>query len=264
MAMNPERRAQSRRMVGVIDQAVAPLRAWIAQEKNRYIIKAAEEYRRTGHFSDANFFDHEKRILSLLYNQYLKVGRAMNGEVVAMVKAARPALELKAQTRFEYLLKRWAATEAARKAKPIAGTTRDDINQAVQNAFASEAAELIVIRDILATRAYSPWRADAIARTETHNAAMYASITTAEDFAQEESVTMLKVWSPTQDERTRTLEKNQAGHAEMEDAPAIGLADLFQVPRPDGGVDQMDRPGDPSAPANQVINCRCVLTYVVQ
>lgn len=258
MPMTPARRAQARRLDDMITKAIPPLRAWIAQEKNRYIRASAEDYRRTGHFSETEFQDHEKRILSLLYNQYLKIGRAMNTAVFDMVKASRPDFERKAQSKFEYLLKKWAAVEAARKAKPIAGTTREDIANAVKKAFASEAAELIVIREILATRSYSPWRADAIARTETHNAAMFASITTAEDFAQEESVTMLKVWSPTLDDRTRD------SHADMEDAAAIPLPALFDVPRKDGGFDKMDRPGDHDAPADQVINCRCVLTYVVQ
>lgn len=258
MPMTPARRAQARRLDDMITKAIPPLRAWIAQEKNAYIRRSADDYRRTGHFSDSAFHDHEKRILSLLYNQYLKIGRAMNTAVFDMVKVARPDFERKAQSKFEYLLKKWAAAEAARKAKPIAGTTRDDLNAAVQRAFASESAELIVIREILATRSYSPWRADAVARTETHNAAMYASITTAEEMETEESVTMLKVWSPTLDDRTRD------SHAEMENHEAIPLPDKFQVVSKGGDVVLMDRPGDHDAPAEEVINCRCVLTYVVQ
>lgn len=258
MPTNATRRADARRQDRIIQQAAPALRAAVAREKNIYIRQCAEAYRNTNQFREEDFVHHERRLRDILLKHYVRIGRIFNKEIFNQFKAQKPSLERKQESRFEYLLNRWARIEAGRKAKPIAGTTRKDIARAVQKSFASEEPETLVIRGILSTRGYSNFRANAVALTETHNAAMYASRTTAEDFAADEGVTMLKIWSPTLDDRTRD------SHAEMESHPAISLSDLFDVQNPKGGVDRMNGPGDPSAPAEQVINCRCVLTYEVQ
>lgn len=255
--MTPEQRAEALRQDRIIQRSFPALRARIAAEKNRYIRKCAESYRNTSQLRDDDFYEHEKKITDLLYAQYLRIGRAINGEVMKSFKRQRPNMEFKQESRFEYLLKRWARTEAGRKAKPIASTTQKDINRAVTIAYEKEEPENIVIRDILSTQGYSRFRADAIARTETHNAAMYSSRTTAEEFTKDEGVTMLKIWSPAIDDRSREY------HVQMEDHPPIPMDGMFDVPSPDGGTDKMDRPGDPSAPPYQTINCRCGLTYEV-
>lgn len=264
MPITMQRRAQARRLDVLIQQAAPALRSAVARDKNLYVRQCAEAYRNTGHLKDDDFLAHERRIAEVLYKHFLRVGRLTNGEIFESLKAKRPSLERKAESKFEYLLKEWAREEAARKAKPIAGTTRKDINRAIQRAYAAEAPETDVINGILEARGYSNFRADAVARTETHNAAMFASLTTAKDFADMEDVVMLKFWTPTIDDRTRTIEKNQDGHLEMADYGGIGMTELFDVPSKDGGSDRMSGPGDHSAPADQVINCRCVLTFEVQ
>lgn len=255
------RRAEARRQDALIMSHVAPLRAWIAQEKNRYIRASANHWRRHRNLSQHDFFEHEAKIKGLLHAQYLKVGRAMNRDIYSSlqkIKSASPKLDKKGVSRFEYLLRQWATNNAGAKAKPIAETTQADINAAVKRAYESDLPEADVVSAIMETMGYSAFRADAIARTETHNAAMYASITTVEDFADEEDVVMMKVWSPTLDERTRDF------HADMEDYGPIPIGDSFEVTDDQGVTSIMDRPGDQDAPANQVINCRCVLTYEAQ
>lgn len=258
MPISQQRRAEALRQDRLIQSAAAPLRRAIAQEKNIYIRQCAEAWRNTRSLRDDDYFAHEKRVKSILYKYYVATGRMMNGEISSQIKAQKPTLELKRQSKFEYNLLRWAGHEAGRKAKPIAGTTQKDINNAVQRAYLEEEPESVVISSILATRGYSAFRADAIARTETHNAAMYASLETTKDFAAEESVTMKKIWSPTVDDRSREY------HAAMEDYGSIAMEDYFDVENPKGGTDSMISPGDQNAPAEQVINCRCVLTYEVQ
>lgn len=259
MSITPERRAEARRQDILIQRSAPALRRLIAREKNIYIRQSAEAYRNTGHLRDSDFFAHESRIRSILYNHYLRIGRRMNDEISSQIKGQRPDIERKSQSKFEYRLRKWAIDEAGRKAKPIAGTTQKDINRAVQRAYDSESPETIVIREILAVRGYSNFRADAVARTETHSAAMYASILTSKEFAEEEGVTMVKIWSPTIDDRSRD------GHLEMENHPPVAMDGFFDVPNPTrGGSDRMDRPGDATAPPEQVINCRCVLTYEVK
>ncbi len=258
MPMSPERRAVALRQDAMIQGAAGPMRRDIAQEKNIFIRQCAESWRNNKMFRHDDYLHHERRVKNILYKYYMRVGMMMNKEVLNQIKAKRPDIEVKAQSKYEAFLQRWAAAEAGRKATPIAGTTLADLNRAVQNAYASPDAETTVISSILAVRGYSDFRANTIARTETHNAAMFASLETANDFADEQSVVMLKAWSPTVDDRSREY------HAVMENADAIPMDETFQVENPNGGHDEMIGPGDPSAPPEQVINCRCVLTYEVQ
>lgn len=255
MPTNTEIQAQARRQDLIIQRAAIIMRGHLAAEKNFFIRQSAEVYRRNSHFSPELLLGHEHRIKNILIKYFLLVGHRMNEEIFNSIKSQSPKLEKKAESRFDYRLRRWASEEAGRKAKPIAGTTQADINRAVQKAYKDEEPETGVISNILSVRGYSNFRADAIARTETHNAAMYASRTTASEFAEEEGVVMLKKWAATLDDRTRSVEKGQSGHLEMEDHPAIPMDALFEVPNKDGGIDRMDRPGDHSAPADQVINC---------
>lgn len=61
---------------------------------------------------------------------------------------------------------------------------------------------------------------------------------------------LLKQWMSAEDDRTRP------SHSEA-DGQEVGQDDPFIV----GGVSLM-YPGDPSAPAREVVNCRCVVTYM--
>ena len=89
-----------------------------------------------------------------------------------------------------------------------------------------------------------------IARTETHAAANYASTESVRAAGEKLGVKMLKEWLPTIDGRTRPA------HAEMAGSDPIPMDDKFLV-----NGEEMDRPGDPGASPDNVINCRCVLGY---
>lgn len=89
-------------------------------------------------------------------------------------------------------------------------------------------------------------RSKLIARTEmvkaTNTAAMQSAATS--DFMYE------KKWLPAADNRTRK------DHLAMLNSDWIPFNSKFSV----GGI-EMDRPGDPSAPASQVCNCRCKVVF---
>lgn len=91
-------------------------------------------------------------------------------------------------------------------------------------------------------------RARVIARTETHGAANYGALQGAIATGQN----MNKEWIAAGDERTR--ETHVAA-----DAQIVGIADNFQI-----GSSFMAYPGDPSGPAEEVINCRCTLGFIVK
>lgn len=89
-----------------------------------------------------------------------------------------------------------------------------------------------------------------IARTEVHGMFGYASNRTAEEIADPDL--MVREWVSVEDERTR----------ETHDA-ANGQQQEFGTPFDVGGYALM-YPGDPSGPAHEIINCRCVAVTVLR
>lgn len=90
-----------------------------------------------------------------------------------------------------------------------------------------------------------PNRSRTIARTEVVGSSNWASV----QAAKSSGLTLNKVWLATDDTRTRP------DHAAA-DGQEVGMDEQFEV----GGV-KMDHPGDPTAPADEVVNCRCTLYY---
>lgn len=93
-------------------------------------------------------------------------------------------------------------------------------------------------------------RARRIARTEVISAANGAQHEVAGAVAGSGEV-MTKTWLATFDRRTRPSHADAAGQTVAFDQP-------FVV----GGA-ELEYPGDPSGPAEEVVNCRCTITYEV-
>jgi hypothetical protein len=86
-----------------------------------------------------------------------------------------------------------------------------------------------------------------------------------QEVAKTSAMPMQKRWVSVFDHRTRDFgegdsKADQANHRVMNEA-TVQPGDRFAVPNSKGGVDLMEGPGDPSAAAYQVINCRCALVY---
>ena len=90
------------------------------------------------------------------------------------------------------------------------------------------------------------WRAARIARTEMIGASNAAIEAQAQDMA-DSGETVYRQWWATRDQRTRPAHRVAHGQTVPYGTP-------FRV-----GGDDMRFPGDPSGPASQVINCRCVM-----
>jgi hypothetical protein len=111
-----------------------------------------------------------------------------------------------------------------------------------------------IIRDIDEYKiGFSRYRADRIARTEIVGTSNWASYSSAKAAGISDQIK--KKWSCIIDGRERET------HREMNDKPAIGMNEFFEVRRPDGGVDLMEYPADPRGSAGNVINCRCAIIY---
>jgi hypothetical protein len=95
------------------------------------------------------------------------------------------------------------------------------------------------------------FQAERIARTEVLSAQNFGSQIGAEDLNQTYGLEMMKAWLPRIDGRQRN------SHGNMNPNQWIKIGDKFQV-----GDDRMNHPGDRSASAGNVINCRCACDYL--
>ncbi|MGE4043332.1 MAG: phage minor head protein [Acetobacteraceae bacterium] len=149
---------------------------------------------------------------------------------------------------FSRLVEQWIRERGQPQAAQIATTSLADVIKAVEAGVAALEGTEAIARRIRRVTNLSIWRANTIARTETHGAALFAQASTARQAEQDYGLKLVKTWLPTLDSRTRDA------HAAMARHPAIPLDEKFNV----GGV-MMDRPGDPSAPPALLCNCRCTM-----
>ena len=136
--------------------------------------------------------------------------------------------------------------EAAKRLQGLAedaaesGTTDDPISEEIRSTYSK----------------FSKGRTQTIARTEIHNASMEGSRSAAKSL---QVPNLEKVWVSSDDDRTRDGDPESTNHVVM-NGETVGIDEKFSVPSKDG-PDQMDGPGDTSAPADQVVNCRCTQVY---
>lgn len=98
------------------------------------------------------------------------------------------------------------------------------------------------------------FRAETIARTETLKAvsqARHEALRQASESAGFDTDTVRRTWNATLDDRTRDT------HADMDGQTVVGMDTPFES---SSGA-QLLYPGDPDAPPEEIINCRCVLTF---
>ncbi len=150
---------------------------------------------------------------------------------------------------FTNLYNFWASTRLFEHSQLIANTAANEVTEAVRKLLEVEAPLRDVEGAIRDYSSLSKFQSTMIARTETHQAAMFAKRETAINIQNRTGVEMLKFWNPVEDGRTRP------DHAAMNSRKGIGMDEKFMV-----GGEPMDRPGDSGASASQIINCRCVLT----
>lgn len=154
---------------------------------------------------------------------------------------------------FDTLVARWIAEEGLQHSVSIAQTSISDAQNIIDRSAREGISSLETSRRLRQKLpGLSILRANAIARTEIHNASNFAMLGTAEEIeASIPTLTLLKKWVNVQDGRVRDA------HSAMVRHPAIPIKEKFKV-----GADRMLRPGDAAnGSAANVINCRCVLRY---
>jgi uncharacterized protein with gpF-like domain len=203
--------------------------------------------------------DHQQRMSALMAQMATASIRVMGIRVLSAAKGKGMALDVERKDFAETL----AAIAAdyiigelfRRRVTGVAETTRNQIVNAVARGYEDGLAQDGIGKYILdQVPTFSTYRANMIARTETHGAANAGSL----GAAKETGIELRKEWLAAEDERTRPDHK-QAGEDYAVDATPgpIGFDEPFMV----GGY-AMQYPGDPSGPAHQVINCRCTVAYI--
>jgi uncharacterized protein with gpF-like domain len=243
----PDRRKQLRAWLYAMTRLEGQLRLDQSRARNAMIRKAAAQFTATRQFPAFLLLEHRNRTAQNLTAAYQRTIPVFASMATRQIKSRR--FERKVDT-FARLAAEWITREALRKATLIADTDRDDVLAAINAGLEEGLGTEEIARNIRKVSQLTPFRAATIARTETHAAATFGSIESVREAEQELGVRMLKVWLPTMDARTRP------DHAAMANHPPVPLDEKFTV-----GGEMMDRPGDPSASAKNIISCRCALAY---
>jgi len=202
--------------------------------------------------------EHRDNMEAILRRGYDGLFQKIGGDIANEGPKAHPHLflERKFADRFEAAARMWISQMVANKVTPIIRTTQKDairiIRAATQQGWAEGLGQDAIGRLIMGQITQrggeiARWRANVIARTETHTAAQAAG------FEAEASLglTLRKEWVAAADERTRD------SHAEA-DGQIVGHADAYTV----GGY-SCQYPGDPSLPPEESVNCRCASVAIV-
>jgi len=195
--------------------------------------------------------EHTARVQRLLMSDWSSATEWAAGRMLELVgKGGRAPAERKAegQPLFERIAQDYLIAFGGEKIQQITTTTQTQIIRQIR-AGQEEGLGTQEIARLVRGRVgpLSAYRSAVIARTETHSAAGFAT----QRAAEETGIEMLKEWISAEDARTRE------DHAAA-DGQTVPLSESFEV-----GADILAYPGDPSASAEQTIQCRCVQGHLV-
>lgn len=199
-----------------------------------------------------------------VYSENLRiVMKAFGQDVLSIGKSSHFNIETKdAQSKFDFFLRTFIDTQVGDKIKNIQRTTRKRVVKSIreelrQGVMEGEGEPDLGKRVQKTYAGFTKSRAVTIARTEVHNASNVASRQAAKSL---DLPGMQKEWLSALDDRTRTFADGaQADHTVM-NGVKVDMNEKFAVPTV-FGPELMDGPGDPTASAKNVINCRCDLAY---
>ena len=139
-------------------------------------------------------------------------------------------------------------------ASDITDTTKDQIRRYLMQGAANNLSYAEMI-PMLRQAGITDYRAELIARTETSRAANTGSMVG----AMSTGLVTVKEWIAAKDNRTRRIPRDSADHLHM-DGIRVPIDTKFEV-KGKTFVDYMLHPGDSTAHAANVCNCRCTLGY---
>ena len=202
---------------------------------------------------------HQDEIAQLLRQQYLRTAEVFGRRTLDSLKGAG-TWEKKdfGDDQFNRYLREWLDSETATQiSHDISKTTRLEIQRILDRGIvAGDSVETIAraMRKKLGPLK-SGIRAHVIARTETHNAASFAS----HSAAQSAGIPgIMREWIDVDDSRTRWSHDVEGGGGPKE---YKSMHESFVLTRKDGSMYSLKRPGDPDGPPDGVIMCRCAVIF---
>jgi uncharacterized protein with gpF-like domain len=252
---NPRREA--RRQGLILDRLEVGFRNRIRAELIRAMEDMIRVFELTGEVPPAR--DHYQRLEDAYRAMAVSAATTFGGRIIQQGKDAGLALETKdfAQTMARLALAYIGQEVIRRRITQVAETTRAQIVAAVARGYAEGLGQDGVghyVRSIVSDMA--TWRANMIARTETHGAANFG----AQEAAKETGLPLMKEWISAEDERTRE------DHVTAGNEYTIG-GSIGPIPQNEPfivGGEALQYPGDPAGSAGNAINCRCSVGWIVQ
>lgn len=240
---------EGRRQVRLLDRIAAPFERRIRAEIARAMRDMIARFEATGETLPPR--DHVENLTEIYRAMAIASVAAFGGRILDQGKASGLILERKdfAETMLRMALGYVADEMIRRRITSVAETTREQVTRAVRRGYEDGLGQIGVaayIRDLVPS--LSSTRANVIARTETHGAANFGSISA----ARETGLRLQKEWISAEDERTRESHADANGQI-------VGQDEAFDI-----GGEALQYPGDPAGSAETVINCRCTVGFVVE
>lgn len=197
-----------------------------------------------------------KRIIS---DNLERIMRAFGTEILELPKFMK-GVETKADpnTRFETSLRQFIELHTASMIQNLSKTTKKRVVKELRRVFSESLMEgetpNAMIKAVKETYSgFRTSRAATIVRTE---------VGIAQNESQRSAAKALGIKGMTKTWLASPIKSSRESHVAMHEH-TIPIDEKFEVMSEDGGVDKMDGPQDPDAPAGQIINCRCVNVFAV-
>jgi len=219
--------------------------------------KQVDTYCRTQDYNAISDKSLKKTIKQLHIALGTKMGLIAEKDVKKGAKGAYVPMETKSAKTdlFAYVIIRYLETKGLDQlASDITDTTKEQI----RNFLIKGQEQNLTMPEIIAllrTSGITNYRAELIARTETARSANIGSMVG----AMSTGLVTVKEWIAAKDNRTRRIRRDANDHLHM-DGVQLPIDQKFVVPAKTY-IDNMLHPGDSTAHAGNVCNCRCTLGY---
>lgn len=198
--------------------------------------------------------------LRLLFSQhYQTVGDVFASQVIDFGKNAGIVIEQKnLGDDFWGEMRGWMKTETAKHVTEVTASVKERLRKVIEQGVEEGLGVEAIARNIRDKKQFNTFRARVIARTETHNAAIFATDKSVELSGQQLGIDFERSWFNMGDGRVRgTKLQDRFNHVKVHNQKRP-MKKPFLV-----SGERLMRPGDGSLGASpgNLINCRCVVTY---
>ena len=162
--------------------------------------------------------------------------------------------QLKGVTDFDKIIAQWLKTTAGIRITSVHQTLIESIIKVIAEGYENNISVADITRNLQRQFGWYKPQALRIARTETTTATNYATVLQ----AQSSELVLEKNWISVHDNRTRRPPHSVYDHLDMDGVKVSEFGTFFV------SGEELEFPGDPSARAGNVINCRCKIAFTVK